>query len=71
MHPDLNDELAAAIGAERAAWNAVKDRLPGTALHDAVLWDRWRLAVERCRSARKALASAAAPSKVSSSGTDL
>lgn len=46
------DELAAAIDAERAAWLAVKDHLPGTEGHDPRLWDAWLEAMRRCQEAR-------------------
>ena len=38
-------DYAAAVAQERAAWNAVKDRLPGTPSHNEQLWRRWREAV--------------------------
>jgi hypothetical protein len=46
------DEIAAAIDAERAAWLAVKDHLPGTEGHDPRLWDAWLGAMRRCQQAR-------------------
>jgi hypothetical protein len=46
------DEIAAAIEAERAAWLAVKDHLPGTEGYDPRLWDAWLGAMRRCREAR-------------------
>jgi hypothetical protein len=48
------DELSAAIDAERAAWLAVKDHLPGTEGHDPRLWDAWLEAMRRCQEARAA-----------------
>jgi hypothetical protein len=48
------DELAAAIDAERAAWLAVKDHLPGTEGHDPRSWDAWLEAMRRCQEARAA-----------------
>lgn len=48
------DELAVAIDAERAAWLAVKDHLPGTEGHDPRLWDAWLEAMRRCQEARAA-----------------
>ena len=60
MQRDLQQELAAAIAAERSAWSAVKDRLPGSPSHDASLWHAWRATVQRCSEARKALDAAAA-----------
>jgi hypothetical protein len=50
------DEIAAAIEAERAAWLAVKDHLPGTEGYDPRLWDAWLGAMRRCREARPAKA---------------
>jgi hypothetical protein len=50
------DELGAAIEAERAAWRAVRDHLPGTPGHDPQLWEAWRAAMRRCEEARKVLA---------------
>jgi hypothetical protein len=55
MHRDLHDELAAAIGAERAAWEKVKDKLPGSPQHVEAQWIAWQAAVQRCRAARQAL----------------
>ena len=55
MHPDLRDELAAAIAAERAAWEKVKDSLPGSPHHVEAQWLAWQAAVQRCRKARQAL----------------
>lgn len=46
------DELAASIEAERQAWLAVKDHLPGAKGHDPRLWDAWIEAMRRCREAR-------------------
>jgi hypothetical protein len=37
MHPDPHEELAAAIATERAAWQRVKDKMPGTPNHDTAL----------------------------------
>jgi hypothetical protein len=48
------DELSAAIDAERSAWLAVKDHLPGTEGHDPRLWDAWLRAMRRCQEARAA-----------------
>ena len=61
MPSDLNEQLAASIAAERAAWARVKDKLPGTPAYDDALWQAWRAAVQRCRDARKALDEAALP----------
>jgi hypothetical protein len=55
MDDDLRNELAAAIAAERAAWNKVKDRLPGSPQHVEANWLEWQAAVQRCRAARQAL----------------
>jgi hypothetical protein len=55
MHADLRDELAAAIAAERATWEKVKDNLPGSPQHVEAQWLAWQAAVQRCRKARQAL----------------
>jgi len=63
MIPNMNspqEELAAAIAAERAAWARVKDKLPGSPGYDAALWDHWRETVSRCHAARASLRTAAA-----------
>ena len=60
MGGELNEELLAAIAAERAAWSAVKESLPGTPSHDAEAWQAWRAAVERCSRLRKEIDAAAA-----------
>lgn len=61
MHEDLHDELAAAIAAERAAWEKVKNKLPGTPDHVEANWLAWQAAVRRCRAARQALDAAGVP----------
>lgn len=33
--------LTAALERENAAWNVVKERLPGTARHEPILWSNW------------------------------
>ena len=55
MQHSAQDELAAAIAAERAAWAKVKDKLPGSPGYDAALWEAWRVAANRCHAARAAL----------------
>jgi hypothetical protein len=59
MHPDPHEELAAAIAAEHAAWNQVKDKLPGSPAYEEALWASWQTAVQRCREARQAVDAAA------------
>ena len=59
MSNTLKEELAAAIAAERDAWQAVKDRLPETVSHKEAEWQTWLAAVQRCREARTALDRAA------------
>lgn len=57
MIPNMNrpqDELAAAIAEERAAWARVKDNLPGSPGYDAALWEHWRETVSRCHALRSA-----------------
>ena len=39
------EEYAAALAAERSAWEAVRTRLPGSMDFDLDLWQRWRGAV--------------------------
>jgi hypothetical protein len=55
MQQDFHDELAAAIAAERAAWQMVKDKLPGSPGHVKARWLAWQAAVQRCRVARQTL----------------
>jgi hypothetical protein len=58
MIPDMNspqEELAAAIAAERDAWARVKDKLPGSPGYDAALWEHWRETVSRCHAVRASL----------------
>lgn len=40
------DEYASAVASERAAWEAVRNRLPGTAGYSQELWKRWRACVD-------------------------
>ena len=56
MGPSLQEQLAAAIAAERSAWEAVQHRLPGSPAYDARLWAQWRAAAQRCSDVRKAFA---------------
>lgn len=49
------DELTAAIAAERAAWAKVKGNLPGSPGFDLTLWGHWREAVSRCYALRAAM----------------
>lgn len=56
MPSNPSDELGAAIEAERAAWRAVREHLPGTPGHDPQLWEAWRAAMRRCEEARRLLA---------------
>jgi hypothetical protein len=46
------DELGAAIEAERAAWLAVKDHLPGAEGHDPRAWEAWLAAMRHCQDVR-------------------
>jgi hypothetical protein len=62
-HPDMpstQEELAAAIAAERAAWARVKDKLPGSPGYDPALWEHWRTAVSHCHAMRAAIRTATA-----------
>ena len=63
MQRDLQEELAAAIAAERAAWEKVKGRLPGSPQYVEARWVTWQEAVQRCRAARQALDAAPGPVK--------
>jgi hypothetical protein len=44
--PGVMDEFAIAVASERAAWEAVRHRLPGTAGFSQELWKNWRASVE-------------------------
>jgi hypothetical protein len=55
VRPDPLAEFIAACTIERAAWDRVKDHLPGTATFDRVGWDEWRNAVRDSDAARRAL----------------
>lgn len=44
-----------AIGAEKAAWELARNRLPGTSEFDAAVWSEWQLCVARSASARRTL----------------
>lgn len=44
--PNPFDAYAKALDAERAAWEKVKDALPGTPGFDAALWQQWRDCLE-------------------------
>lgn len=44
--PSPLEEYAAALAFERAAWNAVRARLPGSSGFDQELWQRWRQSVD-------------------------
>lgn len=46
VHSNPMEEYARAIALEKAAWEAVRHRLPGCAAFDEALWNRWRAAVE-------------------------
>jgi hypothetical protein len=63
------DQYARAVNAERAAWEAVRHRLPGSATFSPALWAVWRAAVEesdyaarRAKSSNSKAAKASAPS---------
>jgi hypothetical protein len=44
---DIRTEYEAATAAERAAWNRVRDKHPGTREHDPALWKSWHDAEKR------------------------
>lgn len=57
----IND-YAAAVAFERAAWDAVRHRLPGSTGFDNALWLQWRLSVEQAdRAAARARTPASTP----------
>jgi hypothetical protein len=47
------DEYAKAIAAEQEAWEAVKDRLPGSPGYSKELWELWRDAAQRANAMRR------------------
>jgi hypothetical protein len=55
MLPDPLAEFVAACTVERAAWNNVRNRLPGTPDFDPQLWEAWRMAIRDSDAARRAL----------------
>lgn len=55
---ELQEAWNEACRVERATWQRVHDRLPGTAAFDARLWEDWRAAVDALEVARKELAHA-------------
>ena len=46
VHSNPMEDYARAVALEKAAWEAVRHRLPGCAAFDELLWRRWRQAVE-------------------------
>jgi hypothetical protein len=46
VHSNPMEEYARAVALEKAAWEAVRHRLPGCAAFDETLWQRWRQAVD-------------------------
>ncbi|RYY53911.1 MAG: DUF2158 domain-containing protein [Comamonadaceae bacterium] len=57
VRPNAYESYASACAFERAAWELVKDRLPGTAGHDPALWADWRQAVRQADEALQAVTS--------------
>lgn len=56
------EDYARAVALEKAAWEAVRHRLPGCAGFDQALWKRWRQAVDEAdRAAAQARTLQAAP----------
>jgi hypothetical protein len=51
------EEYQTAVLAERAAWTAVKDRLPTNPGYSPELWNRWREAAARVDQLRRELLS--------------
>jgi CelD/BcsL family acetyltransferase involved in cellulose biosynthesis len=47
------EEYAQAMAAERAAWEAVRDKLPGTPTYSPELWKKWREAATRSDTVRR------------------
>ena len=58
MKRSLYEAYAHAKAAEKAAWEAVKDRLPGTPDYSDELWQAWRESSRRNDEARRALVAA-------------
>ena len=44
--PNAIEEYALAVSMEKEAWDAIRDRLPGSASFSPDLWQRWRSAVD-------------------------
>jgi len=62
MDPSPMEEYARALAQEKAAWEAVRNRLPGSADYSQDLWMRWRTAVDAAdQAACRAKKSAALP----------
>lgn len=60
------DQYARAVSAERAAWEAVRQRLPGSPAFSPALWAVWRAAVEESDyAARRAKASSSRATRAS------
>jgi uncharacterized protein YodC (DUF2158 family) len=55
VRPNAYEAFAAACALERAAWELVKDRLPGTPGFEEGPWLEWRAAVRLSDNARRAL----------------
>lgn len=46
VNANAMEDYARAVARERAAWEAVRGRLPGSPQFNPELWSRWRVAVE-------------------------
>jgi hypothetical protein len=53
MRPSPYENYANAMAAERAAWEAVRDRLPGSDHYSHELWSTWRAAMQIAEVARR------------------
>jgi hypothetical protein len=53
LRPSPYENYANAMAAERAAWEAVKDRLPGSDGYSPELWRTWRAAMQIAEVARR------------------
>ena len=54
-NPQAFEMYQEAIEAERAAWAALKDALPGKPGFDQAKWDAWQAALRRTDEARRAM----------------
>ncbi|NML44198.1 hypothetical protein HHL11_10590 [Ramlibacter sp. G-1-2-2] len=60
MRANPFEEHFAAVAAERAAWDAARNRMPGMPEFDHETWEAWCTAVRRSDEARRAMMQAVA-----------